>query len=101
MSDARSDRPRATGRALLVVASVSIVAAVVLGVISFRSSSSANPSADEVVLDVTGVTAATPPNRLITPDSSRIGEEVAVGGCAGGVTGLRSSGGARTAAAAC
>ena len=64
MSDARSDRPRATGRALLVVASVSIVAAVVLGVIAFRSPFSGNPSAEEVVLDVTGVTAATPPSTL-------------------------------------
>lgn len=59
MSNARSDRPRATGRALLVVASLSTVAAIVLGIAALRPSGS-----DEVVLDVTPVTAVTSPNTI-------------------------------------
>ncbi len=67
MSDARPIRPRATGRALLVVASLSAAAALVLGVSAFRPSSS-----DQVVLDVATVTAATTPATvplLSTPSS--------------------------------
>ena len=56
MNNARPDRPRATGRALLVVSSLFAVGAVVLGAAAVW------PAPDEeVVLDVTPVTAATTP----------------------------------------
>lgn len=67
MSNARPDRPRATGRALLVVSGLLALGAVVLGAAAVW------PSSDEqVVLDVTPATAATPPATvplLSTPSS--------------------------------
>ena len=59
MSNARSDRPRATGRALLVVAVLATLGAVVLGVTALRPTSS-----DEVVLEVTPVSAVTTPDTV-------------------------------------
>ena len=59
MNDARPDRNRATGRALLVVSTVLAVGAVALGAAAVWPASD-----DEVVLDVTPVTAATTPSTV-------------------------------------
>ena len=59
MNDARPDRRRATGRALLVVSAVLAVGAVALGAAAVRPAPD-----DEVVLDVTPVTAITAPSTV-------------------------------------
>ncbi len=59
MSDARPTRPPATGRALLVMASVFGLAAVLLAFLAFRPS-----DGDQVVLDVIPVTAVATPDTL-------------------------------------
>ena len=59
MNDARSDRPRATGRALLVVSGLFAVGAVVLGAAAVWPTPD-----DEVVLEVTPVTAITTPDTV-------------------------------------
>lgn len=59
MNDARPDRPRATGRALLVVSGLFAIGAVVLGAAAVWPA-----PGDEVVLDVTPVSAATTPDTV-------------------------------------